>query len=253
MQAEANKSNDNASGKSEQTIAPTRILCFSDTHGTPPIMPKSSHDVVMHAGDFYDRCHRHRMTSISSELRHWIQERQKPIFAVRGNHDCRDDDGLWNVAKDPNGNCMQVAPGLWVVGVGWSGRVYYELPGEEEIRRSCVENVESAIRTVKKGDKMIVLSHYPPSVFEVEGETRGWFFQNVRLLIDAVMPVAVICGHVHDLHGIIKQYPLPEDGPIIPIVFPGPNGMILEVGPDGKVGIERLSPVQASRQGDDVK
>ena len=76
------------------------------------------------------------------------------------------------------------------------------------------------------GDHSILVTHYPvanSSLYKSKANPKGWIFDCVRQVIDALRPLAVVQGHIHDLFGFKKKF----EG--IQYLFPGPKGIIIDV------------------------
>lgn len=201
----------------------------SDTHGgLLPRWPGKCLAAILHAGDVH-----HAPSLIDDEgdpsLRQWVESAGSPVLAVRGNHDHRDPGRFFQAADDITGRLRQLAPGLWVAGVGLAPERYYDLPGESDMEPQCSDLLRQARRQVMPSDRLILLTHYPPKLPELpHGEVPAhWTYLCLAQLVEQLRPVAIVQGHVHDWFG--RQWRRP-DGTLI--VSPGPMGGLLTVAGD---------------------
>jgi Icc-related predicted phosphoesterase len=178
--------------------APRQPLAFgicSDTHGDA--MPDWGHQplaAVLHGGDVYDADD--EFEAISPPR---VAPPRIPILAVRGNHDCEDPLGFFTAADDITGGLRLLAGGLWVAGIGFAPTYYYDLPGETDIAPQCQQLLRMARRQVMPGERIILLTHYPPAL-DVLPPDR-WTYACIAKLVDELQPLAVIQGHVHQWAG----------------------------------------------------
>lgn len=207
-------------------------LC-ADTHGKP--FPKfDSPRLVIHAGDMYDFG---RLPSAEHAVAIVEAVKATPTLFVKGNHDTNDSYKIMK-AGDITGQVCQFVPrrearpALWFVGIGMGcgtedGGI--GLPSEGHLAKVCGEVLNQAVAKMQDGDQCILVSHYPALVPEVmpflKGYgTEGFFFNCVRKVCEALRPLLAIQGHAHSMNGRTIE----SDG--ITYVWPGPAGMILEVG-----------------------
>jgi Icc-related predicted phosphoesterase len=213
-----------------------KLLCCSDTHGDPPPALDNEDEAVawLHAGDFYNRLEgrpmKERERNRFGLLSEWLAARKINVFGVHGNHDCSDPCGFSNRYVD--GEIVKIMPGWWVVGVGWHGDRFFELPLERDITEACKSVADRAVEMMKAGeiadgDRSILLTHYPPYYpehYQYDGNPEGWMFRSVKALVEGLSPNAVVQGHVHELFG--QQFRL-DDGTLV--VNPGPRGGVLRL------------------------
>src|SRR3954454_19310461 len=121
-----------------------RFLCCSDTHGTvPPTIDESGAIAWLHAGDVNNgpTAVGDGSDPLEDPLRcdaaRWFVTRRLPVFVVKGNHDGVDDFRAFSDATNLTGRVAEVAPRLYVAGIGWHGERYYELPFEADLRKVC--------------------------------------------------------------------------------------------------------------------
>lgn len=195
-----------------------KIICFSDTHGRPPVVPQGEWDALLHAGDFYDRLRKTSAAKPSEQLREWISKQSIPMYVVRGNHDVRDEDNLWHKANNPSENCMDLGQ-AWLVGAGWSGDFFYETPCESDLQKVCDRCIRAHRMKAIDSKPVILLAHYPPDYIPYHGDARNWLYKCMSELISYLQPKLVICGHLH------------HDGPKFRMdgnrmtLFPGKDGI----------------------------
>ena len=172
-----------------------KIMCFSDTHGLAPLVLPGSWDAIFHARDFYNRLRKTAANRPVEELSQWISAQEVPIYAVHGNHDIRDQDGLWTKAHDPSGTCMEM-DGAWLFGVGWHGEHFFETPTEDDLQKVCDWCIRASKMKVTKPKPFILLTHYPPSIPH-SGNAAGFMYECIDRLVDYLNPKVIIAGHLH--------------------------------------------------------
>lgn len=220
------------------SMEPIDVGICSDTHGG--VLPRWDDRglvAVLHGGDVY---HAPRLPAADdAQLRLWSQSIGAPVLAVRGNHDHHDPSGFFRTARDLSGSIHQLAPGLWVAGIGWAAPLYFDLPGEHEIALQCGGLMRQIRREVGLHDRLLLLTHYPPRLPElpIESVPHEWCYDCVANLVEEVRPIAVVQGHIHEWFG--RQWRR-DDGTLL--VSPGPTGGILSVSADGAVAIVEPNP-----------
>jgi len=218
-----------------------KIFCCSDTHGEiPPFAGEA--ECFCHAGDLYNYLGK-RVQGVSEKdyakmknhrgLVEWKQKIPCPCYFVKGNHDCYD---LYNVMdQDLSEKIVQLADGLHLVGIGWSGSMYYDLPMERTLIPICERLLDQAVAQLKQGDHTIILCHFPP-YYSFYGEYyEGFLFKTMTKMVEALRPLAIIQGHLHQLSGQAFTH----EGTLL--CFPGPQGMLLEVNGE-RVTAKRYQP-----------
>lgn len=201
-----------------------RIGCCSDTHGKP-LPAFESADLIVHAGDLYDF---DKLPNDAHAVKIVEYIRDNRVVFVRGNHDVTDP--LKLMKADLSARVAKIAPGLWLAGIGMgcAGDDAVMLPDEGHLVPLCRKVIDQAVAQFSEGDHCIVVTHYPAKVAEAaphyRGQsTRGFFFDCVRVLCDAMQPITVIQGHTHSMNGKVLQ----SNG--LQYAWPGPRGMMLEV------------------------
>ena len=206
------------------------LLCCSDTHGRfPPMATAPPPLAFLYAGDYYDRAQRSTGPKDSAPAE-WLTSAAAPVYAVRGNHDQDDPHGFFARSIDAGGAIQQLAPSLFIAGLGWHGERYFELPREIDLERVCDRLRTMAAAKLGPADRLVLLTHYPaemPAVFSFRPRRSGWWFACVRRLIDNLRPIAVVQGHIHQLEGHSAAYEV--EGRSVLIAFPGPRGMKIAI------------------------
>ncbi len=92
-------------------------------------------------------------------------------------------------------------------------------------------DIYDAPRLVMPGERIILLTHYPPRVMELvgRGKPATWSYQRVGELAEALRPIASVFGHQHDWFG--RQWRR-ADGTLL--VSPGPRGGVLTISANGE-------------------
>ena len=186
---------------------------ISDTH-TIHEPPKDDVLFWLHAGDLYDY--------ILSLKKHsaWLE---KKMYVVRGNHDIKDEHGIFDAQRDLTGKIKRVDD-YWLVGIGWAQGIN-QTPTELGLSIVCGDVFKQCARMIEKNDKVILVSHYPPRIPKVldPEDIEHSFYTCVYEMIDELKPILVVTGHCHTEFG--KTYRYKEST----IVFPSWRGMIAEV------------------------
>jgi Icc-related predicted phosphoesterase len=164
----------------------------------------------------------------------WFKERPIPVYIVKGNHDIADDFGAFRHGSEVSGVVRQIAPKLYVAGVGWCGEKYFELPLESDLESMCAQVIRQATRLVRNSYHLVLLTHYPPrlpGMREMERNPRngGLWYDCVRELAATLRPAAIIQGHAHGWSGTSQSVDL--GGKSVVIFHPGRIGgtLLLEM------------------------
>jgi Icc-related predicted phosphoesterase len=200
-----------------------QFQCLSDTHGQIPPEPTDA-DITawLHAGDFCDRGNQHLTVAERNGLERWTVERLTPVYSVQGNHDCGTaKEMLGRCTTDITGRLVEIAPTLFLAGVGWSGEKYYDLPGERELESACASVLHMARRKLFTSDHCILLTHYPAEIPKACTEPQ---FRCLHDLVEVLKPLVIVQGHSHALFG--TQWLSPYGGLVI---NPGPTGGVLSI------------------------
>jgi len=168
------------------------ITAFSDTHGEPP--PTISADVILHAGDVYES-DRH-----VEGVRKWAAMPQRTL-AVRGNHDGFDPVGFFNSREF---TITALEDNIWLVGLGFATQDLsygpFAVPTEAALASVAAGVLAETVDLIPPGAQTILLSHYAPtSMFHQAQE--GFFFNCIPKMCEALRPVALLYGHIHQLFG----------------------------------------------------
>lgn len=212
-----------------------RLACFSDTHGTGPAVPPC--DAILHAGDAYNYLRKGYFGETKANDFEAMDKFRMSgrVFAVRGNHDVSDPGNFFGKTHDVSRACAEVADGVYVIGLGWAGNNFFDLPGEGDLALVCARTLQLSAQIIPEGAPCVVLSHYPAFMPYKLGNrfiqaplNQGWMFDCVLKVIEAVRPVLVVQGHMHEMFGTTHEMTL-EDGGKPLVVFPGPAGMLVEI------------------------
>ena len=219
-----------------------RFFCFADVHSG--VLPAASDlDGWLFAGDLYGRPTGDDLSlagRFAGEAGDWIASRRKPVFSVRGNHDFKDAGGFFRRSSEVTwGQVLPAGPSLVVAGIGWHGDRCYDLPWVGHLSKYC-SRVEDECEKLPAGTRVILLSHYParlPGLAPDGCQGEGMAFDCIRALIEAIRPIAVVQGHVHESFGRCVNHAG------CPLVCPGPKGGVLTVD-EGSAHFEPLAGQQ---------
>jgi hypothetical protein len=86
----------------------------------------------------------------------------------------------------------------------------------------------------RSGDRVVVLSHYPmrrPGLFPEKSweHLANYCFPSVTGLVEAIRPVLVVQGHVHEWAGLSATLKLTKPERSVLVAMPGPAGMVVEI------------------------
>ena len=111
-------------------------------------------------------------------------------------------------APAPPGRVVLLAPGVWVVGVGWAGdgsAGFAGPPLDTDLEEQCERLRDDIRRRLCDGDRVVVLSHYPPrfvGTFPGDNDPDVMTYESVAELVLALKPVVVVTGHMHEWAGL---------------------------------------------------
>ena len=218
-----------------------RLFVLSDTHGRPwPTLPVC--DAVLFAGDLIDGASAIDDTQSNVDAATLAWQRRLAglpagfqldrVIAVRGNHDIADPARFFTDADDlSTGRLRRVADGLWVGGVGWYGRKYFDLPGESDLRPRCDALRRAVMWQVMPGERVVLLTHYPPAMSPLPSEARyGSYYAAIADLVRDLRPAVIVAGHMHEWAGTIARTTLDDE---TLLVLPGSMGAVIEIGEGG--------------------
>jgi Icc-related predicted phosphoesterase len=200
-----------------------RLLCCSDTHGeAPPNFDDATATAWLHAGDLYEGpslvCHDEDATPLPGDpiaevFLSWARSRRAPVYAVQGNHDVADPYGWFAAVSDVSGRVERLGDDLLLVGVGWHGGVYFELPGESDLETVCERVRRQVRREARQGDAIVLLTHYPPLLPGLFPPRKGRTASaadggsvSIARLVDELKPVAIVQGHEHRWAGLSGRH-----------------------------------------------
>ncbi len=200
-------------------MATHRFLCVSDLHGEiPPEVDETGVAAWLVAGD---------VAGPDGKGRRFLAwARHRKALVVRGNHDGTG--GLAIMLRrqklDLTGKAKAIVPGLWVVGVGWSGDLPTDLPEEWQVERRCFMARRMLKREAEPGDAVILLTHYPP---KLPGLSFAGEYACVGQLMIHLTPIAVVFGHDHGKFS--EQFVHEGSRGQTLLACPGPDGGTLDV------------------------
>ena len=194
-----------------------QVLCCADTHGFPPRASAASALCWLHAGDALDYC------NPQSTMTDWAKSQATPVYAVRGNHDCKDPYGFFGAVREVSGNVVRIAEKLVLVGVGWHGESYIDIPKDSDLQPVCNRILNKITAEVQSGDRFVVLSHYPPKTTYFHPPYHEGY-NCITELIELIMPVLVVFGHIHEWGGQSVLHPFYKST----LVNPGRTGQVVE-------------------------
>jgi hypothetical protein len=185
-----------------------KLVCITDLHGDGRALDRildtaEAVDAILLGGDITN----FGTVNQAEEFVCRAQRSCQLVLAVAGNCDSAPiDSRLVELGVSLFGRGVIVG-GIGFYGVSamppWLGSMY-EL-SEEEIAAA----LEAGRRQVAEADHTIVLSHAPPYGTRLD-RTRGGSHvgsRAVRELIEQTGPLLVVCGHIHESHGIDRLGP----------------------------------------------
>ena len=204
---------------------PATFFCVTDTHGQVPPPTPAEADAVLHVGDVVDGWT--RSPTAAADVLAWAAAQAVPVLSVRGNHDAHLTPALRAALPALDGRWTTVG-GVHVGGVGWHGRHFAELPGEDDLRPIC-DRLRAA-RPVG-GGPIVLLSHYPPTlcVDRLGWAPDGWCSTAVDALARDLRPDAILVGHLHGWSGQRSTITWP-DGRTCRMLNPGKIGEVFTIG-----------------------
>ena len=202
-----------------------RIFCCSDTHGrTPPLQLDA--DIFLHAGDFYNKPGQSPVYLRLEEYVHILEIENWTWYAVRGNHDCVDPLGFFKPPHDITGRVERIGENLFLVGLGWAGANFGQLPNEFMMNKICDKVLDQCKEKMTEGSHSIFVTHYCPSSSKWLPEP-GWFYPCIQRLMNKLGPLATIQGHAHRQFG--RRWLDADLG--LKVLCPGPKGALLDISP----------------------
>jgi predicted phosphodiesterase len=180
-----------------------KIGIVSDNHGRP-FSTLGNIDLLFHAGDFYG--HEKNPFGQWETIQPGDLGIACPVYAVKGNHDYADPANFFSGSRDLSEKCQQIAPGLFVVGVGWHGERFYDLPNESDIEPVCKQALEDCGRKMIAGDRSILLSHYGVIAPDAVATHVNSVYSALTRIALVLKPALIVQGHVHEWAGMSCFY-----------------------------------------------
>ena len=156
----------------EERAGDIKIACYADLHGKLPD-PPAGLAAVMIAGDALSYGRAGFPKEEDGDFSRWAKKKGG-IFAVKGNHDCPPN--CLSGSEDVTGKCLQVVPGISVVGIGWAGRDFFDLPLEGDMEPVCNVAAHQTVNNMleqEDPDRLILLTHYPPLLDSASMNSRA--------------------------------------------------------------------------------
>jgi Icc-related predicted phosphoesterase len=199
-----------------------RFLCFSDTHGTHELIPKSfltGFDAILFAGDFSFAGHPNHISSFQE----FINSLRVPAFVIAGNGDLSFDsarlkvlepgikkfcgqEGPFDFVKDEFVNALDNISYLEDEATVWNGIKIFGSPYSPEFCDLAfqIRAGEGRAKWAAIPDDVdIVLSHGPPKgICDMTANGLGVGDQDLREAIERTKPALCIFGHIHEAHGV---------------------------------------------------
>ena len=180
----------------------TKILAFSDTHGSKQALRKIKHlsklkqpDIIACAGDI--TVFETGFISILSD----INRINKKVLIVHGNHESS---SSFKKIKSRFNNIQYIHEKSFsfrnILFVGYGGGGF---DCADEPLKKIYKKLKDMINTARKnGIKVIFITHGPPyktKLDNIRGEHSG--SKTLRKFIEDTSPDIVICGHIHENFG----------------------------------------------------
>ena len=216
-----------------------RLFVLSDTHGGPlPPIPDGEDVWILHAGDVYEG--RAPVPPRGTTQTILPVPPPKRLLLVRGNHDLQDPEGIFSAERDATGRLIEIAPGLFVAGLGWCGGRWYDTPREADLEPLLHGLGRQVRRRLSSHDRLILLTHYPPRLgLPGDPEEVGRIFTLndpadvsgtylcIRQWIEEFRPALVVIGHIHEWAG--RSCHLLHTGDHTLCLAPGSTGMLVDL------------------------
>lgn len=216
-----------------------RLLVCTDTHARMKLPEVTDPRALawLHGGDFYQgtallahkrmlggeglKGHRGRKAAMEQ----WRAACDIPVYTVRGNHDVTDPWGFFAGTVDLAGRLEEIAPNLFLGGIGWHGESFFDLPDDGQLDPICAPLERQIEARIGPDDCLIILSHYPAVTELCPG------FDRLQRFMETCRPRVFLQGHIHE--AFEQSCTLPwEDGRQTLVLNPGPWGGVLSIGPN---------------------
>jgi Icc-related predicted phosphoesterase len=197
-------------------------------------MDDSTATAWLHAGDLYDGPS--VLTNdepplpgdpIAETFLAWVRQRRAPVYAVRGNHDVADPYRWFASVTEVDGRVERLGSDLLLVGVGWHGEAYVEMPGESDLEAVCEQARRQLRRLANPRDRIVLISHYPPllpGLFPPRvGARADGGSESIARLVEELTPMLIVQGHEHRWAGLSGRTPSSL------VINPGRAGMAVVI------------------------
>jgi len=180
----------------------TKILAFSDTHGSKQALRKIKHiskikkpDILVCAGDI--TVFETRLMSVLSD----INKINKPVLIVHGNHESQKS---FKKIKSRFKHIHYIHEKSFSLGntlfVGYGGGGFDYI---DKSLKKISRKLESIIKAARQnGNRVVLITHGPPyktKLDNIKNEHSG--SKTLRKFIEDTSPDIVICGHIHENFG----------------------------------------------------
>lgn len=208
--------------------------CVELHHRALDQMDAAGCDVVLHAGDVFDRKSTPRERNAVSE---WLRRaaHRRPVVLVRGNHDALGDLAIFAHLRTPHPVHVAESPcvvdlGLRVACLPWPRKAELLAGADQtapmDIAGAAREALRDALRALGAG--VHGEPHEHPSVLLAHAMVTGSVTSTGQPLVGCDLEVdlsdlslarcdAVALGHIHARQG----WPLRRDEQVVPVVYPG--------------------------------
>ncbi len=99
---------------------------------------------------------------------------------------------------------MEIAPQIWVMGLGWASTTPFATPSEVPDGQLALWLEESYAQLPANYKQLLLISHTPPFGTTVDdiGNDRHVGSQAIRDFIEKVRPTACLTGHIHEAKAV---------------------------------------------------
>lgn len=194
-----------------------KILAFTDIHGEEKFLSKivkksEKADILVCCGDF---------TFFGQNIKKIVKRlltMKKPLLVLHGNHETEAE-----IEEVAGKDVIRIHKKPYSIGnyvfLGHGGG------GFSLSDRKLEKKIPLFKKTIKKGNKVILVTHAPP--FGTELDLMPWTghvgCQSINKTIIDIKPNLLICGHLHENFGVHQKM-----GETF-MINPGPEGVIIEL------------------------